>query len=163
VNPLIGLKPPEADRKVVRALSEDELKRLINICRCKHCGTVVTRPSFVSRRDWHARQRGRRATAGREPETAAALDSTYALSVHTGWQVPETCGSVLVKVARLLRPEQGNQRRCRTCRCRRIPFAPDAATPRPMVASGRFQRWTHSSSQRSTYWANRHVSPDDSP
>jgi hypothetical protein len=29
--------------------------------------------------------------------------ATYALGAHTGWQVPETCGSAVVKVARLVR------------------------------------------------------------
>lgn len=32
-NPLIGLKPPKADKKVVHALSDDELKRLIAACK----------------------------------------------------------------------------------------------------------------------------------
>jgi integrase/recombinase XerD len=34
-NPLIGLKPPKADSKVVNALSDDELKRLIKACQGK--------------------------------------------------------------------------------------------------------------------------------
>ncbi len=41
-NPLIGLKPPRADQKVVRALTDDELKRLIRACQGK---------SLVDRRD----------------------------------------------------------------------------------------------------------------
>src|SRR5271166_418253 len=32
-NPLIGLKPPKGDRKVMHALSDDELKRLIAACK----------------------------------------------------------------------------------------------------------------------------------
>jgi integrase/recombinase XerD len=35
VNPLIGLKPPKADSKVVNALTDDELKRLIKACQGK--------------------------------------------------------------------------------------------------------------------------------
>src|ERR1700737_2433350 len=35
VNPLIGLKPPKADSKVVNALTDDEHKRLIKACRGK--------------------------------------------------------------------------------------------------------------------------------
>ncbi len=34
-NPLIGLKPPKADSKVVNALTDDELKRLIKTCQGK--------------------------------------------------------------------------------------------------------------------------------
>ncbi|HEY2089717.1 MAG TPA: tyrosine-type recombinase/integrase [Mycobacterium sp.] len=41
-NPLIGLKPPRADQKVVHALTDDELKRLIRACQGK---------SLVDRRD----------------------------------------------------------------------------------------------------------------
>lgn len=32
-NPLLGLKPPQASKKVVHALSDDELKRMIKACR----------------------------------------------------------------------------------------------------------------------------------
>ena len=35
VNPLTGLKPPKADSKVVNALTDDELKRLIKACQGK--------------------------------------------------------------------------------------------------------------------------------
>ncbi|ORW51373.1 recombinase XerD [Mycobacterium paraense] len=42
VNPLLGLKPPKADHKVVNALTDDELKRLIKACNGK---------SFQDRRD----------------------------------------------------------------------------------------------------------------
>jgi integrase/recombinase XerD len=35
VNPLLGLKPPKADRKVVNALTDDQLKRLIKACEGK--------------------------------------------------------------------------------------------------------------------------------
>jgi site-specific recombinase XerD len=35
VNPLIGLKPPKADTKVVNALTDDDLKRLIKACQGK--------------------------------------------------------------------------------------------------------------------------------
>jgi integrase/recombinase XerD len=35
VNPLIGLRPPKADHKVVDALTDDELKRLIKACQGK--------------------------------------------------------------------------------------------------------------------------------
>ncbi|MDT5254936.1 MAG: integrase/recombinase XerD [Mycobacterium sp.] len=34
-NPLIGLKPPKGDQKVVHALTDDELKRLIKACQGK--------------------------------------------------------------------------------------------------------------------------------
>lgn len=34
-NPLLGLKPPKADHKVVNALSDDQLKRLIKACQGK--------------------------------------------------------------------------------------------------------------------------------
>jgi integrase/recombinase XerD len=34
-NPLLGLKPPKADHKVVNALSDDQLKRLIKVCQGK--------------------------------------------------------------------------------------------------------------------------------
>ncbi len=34
-NPLLGLRPPKADSKVVHALSDDELKRLIKACQGK--------------------------------------------------------------------------------------------------------------------------------
>jgi site-specific recombinase XerD len=34
-NPLVGLKPPKADHKVVDALSDDQLKRLIKVCQGK--------------------------------------------------------------------------------------------------------------------------------
>jgi site-specific recombinase XerD len=34
-NPLLGLRPPKADRKVVNALTDDELKRLIKVCQGK--------------------------------------------------------------------------------------------------------------------------------
>ena len=34
-NPLLGLKPPKADHKVVNALTDDELKRLIKACQGK--------------------------------------------------------------------------------------------------------------------------------
>lgn len=34
-NPLVGLKPPKADSKVIPALSDDELRRLIKICQGK--------------------------------------------------------------------------------------------------------------------------------
>lgn len=35
VNPLLGLKPPKADHKVVNALTDDQLKRLIKACQGK--------------------------------------------------------------------------------------------------------------------------------
>jgi integrase/recombinase XerD len=35
VNPLVGLKPPKADSKVVNALTDEELKRLIKVCQGK--------------------------------------------------------------------------------------------------------------------------------
>jgi site-specific recombinase XerD len=35
VNPLIGLKPPKTDKKVVHALSDEQLKRLIKACQGK--------------------------------------------------------------------------------------------------------------------------------
>jgi integrase/recombinase XerD len=41
-NPLVGLKPPRADVKVVQALTDDELKRLIRACQGK---------SLMDRRD----------------------------------------------------------------------------------------------------------------
>jgi integrase/recombinase XerD len=34
-NPLIGLKPPKADHKVVNALTDDQLRRLIKVCQGK--------------------------------------------------------------------------------------------------------------------------------
>jgi integrase/recombinase XerD len=42
VNPLLGLKPPKADHKVVNALTDDQLKRLIKACQGK---------SLLDRRD----------------------------------------------------------------------------------------------------------------
>ena len=34
-NPLVGLKPPKADSKVVNALNDDQLRRLIKVCQGK--------------------------------------------------------------------------------------------------------------------------------
>jgi site-specific recombinase XerC len=34
-NPLVGLNPPRTDHKVVNALTDDQLKRLIKVCQGK--------------------------------------------------------------------------------------------------------------------------------